>query len=145
MHIHPGLLVVCKLAGYWYQAHLPVPGRGQPGTERDTEQGQLLWVKGAKTTLTRRGLQISLKFAHLWVSSVQFSCSVMSDSATPWTAARQASLSIANSRSHRPIRPHFIYQPRACTGPEYQKPRDGKWLQSHKIGMWLSRIRTQDG
>ena len=28
-----------------------------------------------------------------------FSCSVMSDSATPWTAARQASLSITNSRS----------------------------------------------
>ena len=34
----------------------------------------------------------------LW-SPVQFSCSFMSDSATPWTAARQASLSIANSRS----------------------------------------------
>ena len=32
-------------------------------------------------------------------SSVQFSRSVMSDSATPWTAARQASLSITNSRS----------------------------------------------
>ena len=32
-------------------------------------------------------------------SSVQFSCSVVSDSATPWTAARQASLSITNSRS----------------------------------------------
>ena len=32
-------------------------------------------------------------------SSVQFSCSVMSDSATPWTAPRQASLSINNSRS----------------------------------------------
>ena len=31
--------------------------------------------------------------------SVQFSCSVVSDSATPWTAARQASLSITNSRS----------------------------------------------
>ena len=29
----------------------------------------------------------------------QFSRSVMSDSATPWTAARQASLSITNSRS----------------------------------------------
>ena len=29
-------------------------------------------------------------------SSVQFSCSVVSDSATLWTAARQASLSIAN-------------------------------------------------
>ena len=33
------------------------------------------------------------------ISSVQFSCSVMSDSVTPWTAARQASLSITNSRS----------------------------------------------
>ena len=32
-------------------------------------------------------------------SSVQFSCSVVSDSATPWTAARQASLSITNSWS----------------------------------------------
>ena len=31
--------------------------------------------------------------------SVQFSCSVVSDSATPWIAARQASLSITNSRS----------------------------------------------
>ena len=30
---------------------------------------------------------------------VQFSRSVVSDSATPWTAARQASLSITNSRS----------------------------------------------
>ena len=33
------------------------------------------------------------------VSSVQFSCSVVSDSATPWTAACQASLSITNSWS----------------------------------------------
>ena len=32
-------------------------------------------------------------------SSVQFSCSVVSDSVTPWIAARQASLSITNSRS----------------------------------------------
>ena len=31
--------------------------------------------------------------------SVQFSCSVMFDSTTPWTAARQASLSITNSQS----------------------------------------------
>ena len=33
------------------------------------------------------------------ISSVQFSRSVLSDSATPWIAARQASLSITNSRS----------------------------------------------
>ena len=32
-------------------------------------------------------------------SSVQFSRSVVSDSVTPWTAARQASLSITNSQS----------------------------------------------
>ena len=34
----------------------------------------------------------------LW-SPVQFSCSFVSDSATPWTAAHQASLSITNSRN----------------------------------------------
>ena len=33
------------------------------------------------------------------ISSFQFSCSVVSNSATPWTAACQASLSITNSRS----------------------------------------------
>ena len=33
------------------------------------------------------------------IDSVQFSHSVMSDSATPWIAARQASLSITNSQS----------------------------------------------
>ena len=33
-------------------------------------------------------------------SSVQFSHSIMSDSATPWIAAHQASLSITNSRRH---------------------------------------------
>ena len=33
------------------------------------------------------------------ISSVQFSCSVMSDSVTLWTAAHQASLSITSSRS----------------------------------------------
>ena len=32
-------------------------------------------------------------------SSVQFSGSVVSDSATPWTAARQASLAITSSQS----------------------------------------------
>ena len=32
-------------------------------------------------------------------SSVQFSCSVMCDSVTPWTAAHQASLPITNARS----------------------------------------------
>ena len=39
------------------------------------------------------GVYISMR------TSVQFSCSVVSNSATPWTAARQASLSITNSWS----------------------------------------------
>ena len=40
------------------------------------------------------------------ISSVQFSRSVVSDSVIPWTAARQASLSITNSRS--PLKPMSI-------------------------------------
>ena len=39
-------------------------------------------------------------------ASVQFTRSVVSDTATPWTAARQTSLSITNSRS--PPKPTFI-------------------------------------
>ena len=43
---------------------------------------------------------LSLLFkVHFGPSSVQFSCSVVSNFVTPWTAARQASLSITNSRS----------------------------------------------
>ena len=38
-------------------------------------------------------------FKSIYIISVQFSLSVMSDSATPWTAACLASLSITNSRS----------------------------------------------
>ena len=40
-----------------------------------------------------------IAWKHMHFSSVQFSHSVVSDSATPWTAAHQASLSITNSRS----------------------------------------------
>ena len=36
---------------------------------------------------------------HYWTASVQFSRSVVSDSATPWAVARQASLFVTNSRS----------------------------------------------
>ena len=38
-------------------------------------------------------------FSSIHCQSVKFSCSVVSDSVTPWTAACQASLSITNSRS----------------------------------------------
>ena len=36
---------------------------------------------------------------HYWFTSGQFSCSVVSHSATPWTAVRQASLAITSSQS----------------------------------------------
>ena len=48
---------------------------------------------------TGHGTGSSVWKASHTVSSVQFSSSVMSDSATPWTVARQASLSITNSWS----------------------------------------------
>ena len=41
----------------------------------------------------------SFKKVKFYLNTVQFSCSVVSNSATPWTAACQASLSITNSWS----------------------------------------------
>ena len=49
--------------------------------------------------LHRHGQLPSCCSSTLSVQSVQFSCSVVSDSATPWISARQASLSITNSQS----------------------------------------------
>ena len=43
--------------------------------------------------------QVKVKVASDQIRSNQISCSVISDSVNPWTAARQASLSITNSRS----------------------------------------------
>ena len=40
-----------------------------------------------------------LKWTGMGEFNFQFSCSVVSNSATPWTSAHQASLSITNSRS----------------------------------------------
>ena len=66
------------------RAGFPSPGQSSPPTG------------------TRQPLAVKVGLA----GSVQFSHSVMSDSATPWTAARQASLSITNSRSF--LKPTFI-------------------------------------
>ena len=52
--------------------------------------------------------------------SVQFSSSVMSDSATSWTAARQASLSITNSRS--PPKPMSIVSVMPSNHPIFCHP-----------------------
>ena len=40
------------------------------------------------------------EYSAIWITlAIQFSCSVLSDSVTPWTAAHQVSLSITNSQS----------------------------------------------
>ena len=59
--------------------------------------------RGTKQTLSLSSGSLQtgnhfLENAH-WLSPVQFSRSVMSDSLRPWAAAHQASLSITNSRS----------------------------------------------
>ena len=61
------------------------------------------FVNGAweryKLTLNNSGNSDSFSITFHIITVSQFSRSVMSDSGTPWTAARQASLSITNSRS----------------------------------------------
>ena len=59
------------------------------------------WGMPPQSPETNYGLSWTLKIlSNSWkFSSVQFCCSVMSDSATPWITARQASLSITISRS----------------------------------------------
>ena len=52
-----------------------------------------------KCLLLLKGKQNVLLNKDVYISSVQFSRSVVSDSATPWTAACQASLSIIDSQS----------------------------------------------
>ena len=76
---------------YWHG--LPCPPLGDlPDAER--EPASLLSL-----TLAGKFFTTSATWEALKVESVQFSCSVISDSATPWIAAHQASLSITNSQS----------------------------------------------
>ena len=62
------------------------------------------WITTERQTCWQGGERGYVWEGRAWgrFSSVQFSCSVVSDSVTPWTAAHQASLSITNSRSHDP-------------------------------------------
>ena len=57
------------------------------------------WRESCLDTEKLRELEGSIWEVVTTGCSVQFSCSVMSNSATPWIAAHQASLSITNSRS----------------------------------------------
>ena len=65
-----------------------------------TELNNIAWKKFLKFYIDLYHKFVSaMDWSKHQFSSVQFSRSVVSDSATPWTAAHQASLSITNSRS----------------------------------------------
>ena len=110
-------LVCSLLSRVWlfgYLADYSLPGSSVHGIS----QARILeWVAPMPSSrgFTRPGIEPRLFYLLHWqvgplslmpsgklqvpFSSVQFSCSVMSNSVTPWIAARQASLSITNSRS----------------------------------------------
>ena len=71
-----------------------------PRAEREEELKNLLNLKEMNEKV---GLKLNIKKCKIMVSdtisSVQFSSSVVSNSVTPWTTVRQASLSITNSWS----------------------------------------------
>ena len=99
----------------------PAPMCAARSRERAVTPSFVSLVTGSKSSLSVFGWKSPVPCLSLWrkdagkqsagtsVSkhgpSVQFSGSVMSNSATPWTAARQASLSITNSRSLFKLRP----------------------------------------
>ena len=64
-------------------------------------------------------------------SQVQFSCSVVSDSATPWTAARQASLSITNSQSLLKLMSIELVMPTHPSHPLLSPPPSALNLSQH--------------
>ena len=67
------------------------------GTHQHWERPDVMDQKGHKVTSVL--FLLKMHTMNFNISSVQFSHSVVSDSATPWTTARQASLSISNCRS----------------------------------------------
>ena len=82
-------------------------------------------------------------------SSFQFSRSVVSDSATPWTAARQASLSITNSRSPPKLMSIESVMPSShviLCGPlsscPQSFPASGSFQMSHRLG--VISLRTKE-
>ena len=64
-------------------------------------------------SLHLRWVKTHIKWLHvfIYISSVQFSRSVVSNSATPWIAAHQASLSITNSQSLLKLMPIELVMP----------------------------------
>ena len=94
----------------------------------------LYWFPGA--ALTPWWLKRADWFSFSYGGSVQFSRSVMSNSETPWTTERQASLSITNSQTHvhqvsdaiQPSHPLSSHSPPAPNPSQHQGLF--KWVSS---------------
>ena len=87
---------VWGFANIVYLIAVPVPA------ESAVEQTNHSGGSNRKTIIKVIWLKMFLMLkTEFWVSSVQFSSSVMSNSATPWTTAHQVSLSITNYKSPR--------------------------------------------
>ena len=70
-----------------------------PFSRRSSQSRDWTWVSCIAGHQRRVLHSRSLLFIYFLYQSFQFSCLVVSNSVTPWTAALQASLSIANSQS----------------------------------------------
>ena len=95
-------LTHCKRPWWWERLKAGGEGddRGWDGWMASPTQCTWVWVNSRSWWWTGRpGMLQSMGSQGIRHDSVQFSCSVMYDSATPWTTARQASLSITNSWS----------------------------------------------
>ena len=101
MHIHPRSRQLVCVRWILCTPLLVLPGKTQPKAAGDHGHRQWLpqecYLSLTPLLSNPHVLMSCLLFSAF--SSVQFSCSVMSDSATPWIAARHASLSITNSQS----------------------------------------------
>ena len=77
---------------YW--SGLPFPSPGDLPNAGIEARSPALQANAFNLWATREATRMN--FIVLWRLSVQFSCSVVFDSATPWTAACQPSMSITN-------------------------------------------------
>ena len=91
-----GLLHCRQILTVWAIREAPTVGRETYKYKRGKKKTRMNLIMLDEKLRKKQSVGINTWFS---VCSVQFSHSVMSNSETPWTAARQASLSITNSQS----------------------------------------------
>ena len=94
IHLSPSLIIVGSWGKVQRKPHIPLPKY----LKLSKEVNRMLNKIVLSSYLDKYTLA-NIYQKHFQFSLVQFSCSVVSDYSTPWIAARQASLSVTNSRS----------------------------------------------